>query len=311
MGKLQIIKLSVLIVDLNFNEGLSCGGVNGNLKPFFDVTMKTFMVETNGRLEMLGTDIWGENMKVYLAGTYAGNQSRAVQNLKIEPPLPPILESFYYADQTTEALIPLMDDFLLDSGAFTFMNGQSSDGIIWEEYVHKYADFINRNKIEKFLELDIDSVVGYPEVKRLRKILITKTNRLPIPVWHRERGRNDFLEMCNEFPYVAVGGIVTKEIKRSEYGIFKFLIDEAHKSGAKIHGLGLTNFDALKRYHFDSVDSSSWTSGNRFGFVCKFNGSRILNIHPPAGAKIRDPRVLAVNNFKEWTKFSKYAEENL
>ena len=36
---------------------------------------------------------------------------------------PFILESFFYADDDTERLIPHYGDFLLDSGAFTFMGG--------------------------------------------------------------------------------------------------------------------------------------------------------------------------------------------
>ena len=78
-----------------------------------------------------------------------------------------ILQSFYYADEFTEkVIIPNAKDFLLDSGAFSFMEGAAA--VDWDEYVERYASFIKRNRVEKFFELDIDSVVGYEEVLRLR-----------------------------------------------------------------------------------------------------------------------------------------------
>jgi hypothetical protein len=71
---------------------------------------------------------------------------------------PYILESFYYADADTERLLPYYGDFLLDSGAFTFMMS-SKNHVVWEEYIERYANFINRNNVKKFFELDIDSYV--------------------------------------------------------------------------------------------------------------------------------------------------------
>lgn len=292
------------------------GGVTGNLKPLFtrvvkrDEKMRVFSAGLNGRRDFLLEERIKEEMRLFLAGTMYGNQASAIEQLKIKQPLPAILESFYYADEVVEKLSPFYKDFLLDSGAFTYMTGNGS-AVNWEEYIDKYASFINRNKVEKFIELDIDAIVGYEEVKRLRKVLEQKTNRQPIPVWHKSRGKDEFITMCEKYPYVAIGGLVTKEIKRTEYKFFPWFINQAHSNGAKIHGLGLTNFDAMERYKFDSVDSSSWTSGNRFGHVCKFNGRRVVNIPTPQNKKISDSRLLAINNFNEWVKFANYAERNL
>jgi len=291
------------------------GGITGNLKPLFTKLvegseMKVFLAGLNGRRDFLLEERLEEEMKVFLAGTMYGNQASAIEKLKIKKPLPAILESFYYADEVVEKLIPFYDDFLLDSGAFTYMTGNGGS-VNWEEYIDTYSNFITRNKVDKFIELDIDSIVGYDEVKRLRKILIEKTGKQPIPVWHKSRGKEEFLRMCEEFPYVAIGGIVTKEIKKSEYKFFNWFINQAHQRGTKIHGLGLTSFDAMEKYRFDSVDSSSWTSGNRFGHICKFDGRRVRNISPPQGKKLSDSRLVAINNFNEWVKFSKYAETYL
>lgn len=223
---------------------------------------------------------------------------------------PYILESFFYTDESTEKLLPLFGDFLLDSGAFTFMMGSS--GIVdWEEYIERYADFITRNNIKKFFELDIDAVVGYEEVLRYRKKLETLTNRQCIPVWHKNRGVKEFLRMCDEYNYAAIGGVVTKEIPRDQYKFFQQMISEAHKRGCKLHGLGFTNLQWLPKCHFDSVDSTAWTAGNRFGFVYHFDGKTMQKIKCPRGMRLTDSRKVALINYTEWVKFQQYAEKKL
>lgn len=179
-----------------------------------------------------------------------------------------ILQSFYYVDDFTEnVILPNCKDFILDSGAFTFMQNAKKTNVDWDEYVERYARFVKKHKIQKYFELDIDSIVGLEEVERLRAKLEELVGWQCIPVWHRSRGIDYFKEQCDKYSYVAVGGIAIKEIKPKEYPIFKALIKEAHKRGTKVHGLGFTQLKKLKIYKFDSVDSSSWVSGNRFGAI--------------------------------------------
>lgn len=223
-----------------------------------------------------------------------------------------ILQSFFYCnDFTQKVILPSCKDFLLDSGAFTFMQCHKST-VDWDEYIRKYAKFIKANeKIDKFFELDIDSVVGYERVKEYRKKLEYLTGKKCIPVWHKSRGKDEFLKMCEEYPYVAIGGIVTKEITRGQYPFFDWFINEAHKRNAKIHGLGFTNLEGLKKYHFDSVDSTSWTTGNRFGAIYQFNGETMIKHSKKEGQRLADSKKTAIHNFAEWVKFQKYAETNL
>ncbi len=223
---------------------------------------------------------------------------------------PYILESYIYVNDDTERLLPYFGDFLLDSGAFSFMQGTKT-AIDWNEYVDRYAEFIVRNKVEKFFEVDIDVVVGYDEVKRLRKRLEDAVGRRCIPVWHKMRGIDEFKRMCDEYEYSSIGGIVSGEIKKDQYKAFPYLIAEAHKRGSKIHGLGFTNLDWLPHCHFDSVDSTAWTSGNRFGFLYQFTGNGMRKIPIPKDKRMAKPREVALINYTEWIKFQKYAERNL
>lgn len=270
--------------------------------------MDIFLAGTYSRSFVI--EEWYKAMDVYLAGTMYGNQSKAISTLGINPAIS-ILESFYYADEFTEKMIPHFEKFLLDSGAFTFMTSQKNPSIDWDDYVERYADFINRNKVDLFFELDIDSIVGIKEVERLRAKLERLTGKQSIPVWHKSRGKEYFLRMCREYNYVSLGGIVSREFVPSEYKYFPWFINIAHEHGAKIHGLGFTNLKGLTKYHFDSVDSTSWTSGNRFGSVFYFDGRTMTKVDRKENERMINTRELAIHNFNEWVKFQKYAKQHL
>lgn len=248
-------------------------------------------------------------MKLYLAGVAPWRDGGGYDDI-ISAYHPYTLESFYYCDEDTERLMPYYGDFLLDSGAFTFMQDKKNV-TDWDSYIERYADFIKRNNVQKFFELDIDVVVGYDRVKMFRQKLERLVGRPSIPVWHISRGTKEFCRMCDEYGYVAVGGIVSKEITPPHYGIFSKLIQEAHARKAKIHGLGFTNLKCLEYYHFDSVDSTAWTTGNRFGFLYKFDGKTMKKVQCPEGSRICKPRDAAYINYVEWIKFQNYAKTHL
>lgn len=248
-------------------------------------------------------------MQLFLAGVAPWRSGGGYDPI-IREHRPYILESFYYADEDTERLLPYFGDFLLDSGAFTFMSGGGGN-VNLDEYLEKYADFINRNNVEKFFELDVDVVTGYQKVLEYRSKLERLTGKRCIPVWHKSRGIKEFTRMCQEYDYAAIGGIVSGEIKPDQYKAFPMMINEAHKNGCKIHGLGFTNLAWLPKIHWDSVDSTAWTTGNRFGHIYKFNGRTMTKIKVPSGKRLGDSRRAALINYTEWIKFQKYAERNL
>jgi len=270
--------------------------------------MKIYLAGENGKKRIIAPEI--QNATVPCRGRPVADGGGGYDPI-IRTHKPFILESFYYVDEDTERLLPYFGDFLLDSGAFTFMQGNHKGKINWDEYVERYASFINKNKIEKFFELDIDSVVGYDEVLRLRKKLEKLTGRQSIPVWHISRGYAEFLKIAEEYPYIAVGGIVSKEIKPDKYGVFPKMIQDAHKRGSKIHGLGFTNLKLLPQIHFDSVDSTAWTTGNRFGFIYRFDGKTMTKTDAPKGHRLADSRKVALINYTEWIKFQKWAVTHL
>ena len=136
------------------------------------------------------------------------------------------LESFFYLQDWQKKMITESEMFLLDSGAFTFMNSAKTVNIDLKQYIDKYCNFIVENDIKYFFELDIDSVVGYEKVKEIRKYIEDKTKRRSIPVWHRSRGLDEFIRLTEEYDYIAIGGIVTKEIKKKRISN----LHETHKN---------------------------------------------------------------------------------
>jgi hypothetical protein len=219
------------------------------------------------------------------------------------------LESYHYLKDEVK-VIDKYNSFLLDSGAFTFMTSNKGKNVNWEQYVINYGNFVKKHNIKYYFELDIDPIVGLKEVERLRDILEKTVERKCIPVWHKSRGLQYWNDMCKNYEYIAIGGIVTQEIKRTEYNIFYSLLKIAKENNCKVHGLGFTNLKGLEKYKFYSVDSTSWLSGNKFGSVYWFDGKTMQKKNKQEGQRVKTHEV-AIHNFKEWVKFSKFAETNL
>jgi len=115
--------------------------------------------------------------------------------------------------------------------------------------------------------------------------------------------------MVKAYDYVAIGGIVSGEIKRSEYKYFPWFIEQAHKHNCKIHGLGFTNTKLLKEYKFDSVDSTAWLAGSFGGNIVRFDAGRIKTVITSGGNKKLKHHLLAdEHNLKEWVKYVRYMD---
>lgn len=170
-------------------------------------------------------------MKVFLAATSDKSFISNITDSKY------ILESFYYFQEWQIPLIKKSEMFLLDSGAFTFMSGKKSND--FDGYLTRYIDFIKKHDVKHFFELDIDSIVGYDKVKQLRKRLEKETGKKCIPVWHKSRGKEEFLKMCDEYNYVAIGGIVTKEITKDQYPFLLIFWERHTKEVARFTDLVL------------------------------------------------------------------------
>lgn len=251
-------------------------------------------------------------MMIFLAGTECFTK----ENRYLMPQSKYILTSFYSVSKWQIPYIHKVDKFFLDSGAYTlFSTGHSMTMSDWENYTDRLGDFINENDIKYFFEVDVDRIIGLEAVEYLRRRLETRTGKKCIPVWHKNRGWDYFEKMCYEYPFVAIGGVAGNPDGKKIEKFFPKFIDCAHSYGTRIHGLGYTNTAKLPLYHFDSVDSTSWSSGYRFGTINKFNGKRIINIQTPDGMRIKskDGYLTKVQKlgFDEWCKYQRWADTHI
>ncbi len=249
-------------------------------------------------------------MRVYLAATGSGMTKELKERTIKECQPRYVLETFFNgAKSCLEAMrIVGNDNFLLDSGAFSYMNGAKVTLQQMEEYVNKYIDFIVQNKIKHFFEIDVDNIFGLEQVEAWRRKIETAAGCQCIPVWHKGRGVEYWKRMCSEYGYVAIGGLVF-HVKKQEYDLIRRLVDYAYYNGVKVHGLGFTKTKELHKYKFYSVDSASWTVSAARGqqihtFVDGHIESRQLN----KGNKKVKLAPLVAHNMVEWTKFQKYMD---
>jgi len=221
------------------------------------------------------------------------------------------LETFWAINKQEAEVLHKYKSFMLDSGAFSFFGGAKTD---LNEYVDKYIKFINDYDVKLFFELDIYSLIGKEKTDLINQKIRKETGKKPIPVFHYFLGVDFYKQICEEYDYIAIGASGRHDSKwtRETPEKLRKLIDYAHSKKVKVHGLGYTSLKMLlgKKMPFDSVDSTSWMSGHRFGTVQEWNGTSFTNTKAPEGQRANTHKI-AEHNFNEWIKFNNFAERNL
>lgn len=248
-------------------------------------------------------------MRLYLAGlegiykTSVEYLNKEIKNNNIY-----ILTSFYYKNSIQFDIENInKNNLLLDSGAFTFISNGINMNI--DKYTDEYIDYINKNNIEQFFEMDIDTILGYEKVKELRNRIEKRTNKQCIPVWHLNRGIEEFKKHCEEYKYIAIGGLAAKHIKgKKAMNNIKEMIKYANKHNVKVHLLGYSKKDLLEFNSF-SCDSTSWNQC-RFGSLWNYN--KEIN-QPYKQNRDKNKRIkkehlqeIYLHNIKVWHKYQKY-----
>ena len=244
-------------------------------------------------------------MKIFLSGAEAYRYA-----LSNEPKqkAPYLLQTFYDVRRKDKNDIIRMlnscEDFILDSGAFTFMNVGKK--VHWKSYVDDYINFINKYDIKHFIELDLDYVEGLEKTEKIRKYIEQKTGKKTIPVWHaKTRGLDYFKKTCEEYEYIALS---TMEISkkgvytRYDENMLRQLVKIAHKYGCKVHGLGYMSFKELNnpRINFDTIDASSW-NGSIWGNMTVFKHGKLSKKKAPSNLTSKQ---ISKKDYETWVKIS-------
>ena len=249
-------------------------------------------------------------MRIFLAcSTSATNKENREKFFKENKPKY-ILETFFSGEETCKKALDLVgnENFLLDSGAFSYMNGAKCDKEMLLKYLERYINFINKYDIKYFFELDVDTIFGIEFVEEMRKKLEDETGKKCIPVWHKGRGIDYWKKMVDEYKYVAIGGLVF-HVKKQEWPLIKKMVDYAYKKRVKVHGLGFTKTNLLDDFKFWSVDSSSWlASATRGQKLYCYEKGKMVNKDINKGNKKANLKAMTEYNFKEWIKYQKYMD---
>lgn len=222
---------------------------------------------------------------------WAGSENSQLTAALLRNGVTKLLYSFaWIQDMRRETFIAKMKQenpylqLILDSGAFTYSQ-KALDGTMpppklffrrYKKYLREFGHLWDR-----VMELDVDSQdnelgVSVDQVDKWREELLDEFPHLNItPVYHSWRGTEAWQT------YLDDPRIKTLAIGRSApyAGQMRAYVDAAHRVGKTVHGLAITKYNTtLKWIPFDSCDSSSWTTGQRFGNFFIFQGGKLLNL---------------------------------
>ncbi|MCF8014060.1 hypothetical protein K9K83_06855 [Candidatus Woesearchaeota archaeon] len=190
-------------------------------------------------------------MKLYFAGCQAEQMRRAMKKCKVRN----ILVSFHYVGDSLKDIYDYFGydvNIMLDSGGFTART--KNEAIDIQEYIQ----FVKRNKqyVNHYFVLD-SKREKLDDTKRNLQ-LMEEAGLNPIPIYHTDEPFEYFIELCQRYSYIGIGGAVKN---------YNNIFFTAEQHNVKIHLLGNTSPNILVKYKPYSADSVSWISGGMHGRV--------------------------------------------
>ena len=207
------------------------------------------------------------------------------------------------------------DSIMIDSGAYSYMSGVLKErGKKMDKYVKEYGNWLKENNdiYEHFFEMDVDSITGIQKVEEYRDYLEKCAGKQSIPVWHDIRGLNYWKKMVKNYKYIAIGGIVSGEYDYKSLGQrLATMIEYAHSYNCKVHVLGYTQLKYLPYINTDSIDSSSWLGGSKYGHLYLYFDKELFcidlkSIHKKSELYYREFDAI---NIKAWKLYIDYINE--
>jgi len=215
---------------------------------------------------------------------FAGCESKAVRDGLYRIGVRQILVSYFYFRKYLKrtSLQELAEDLgrfdfvFLDSGGFTLMQALQKNKAT--ENLKDYAEEYYRElpKIHHLFsicaEVDVEELgIAYMEEKK-RQMLDAGVNIAPV-IQQKPISQYESYGWFDLFPYIALGSITASDPKYVSY--INQLYEIGKEKGIVYHGFGVTRANTILRSRYYSVDSTSWTSGARFGVTMIFQNGRI------------------------------------
>jgi hypothetical protein len=175
----------------------------------------------------------------------------------------PFLVSYaYLRDQPASKVSSILAyprfETLIDSGAFTAFS------LGTEIKLSDYLEFLGKYRHRLFGYMALDKLQDPTATERqLRQMLAEGFRPVPVHVFGDDEARMDELFGLSE--WVALGGL-----RRPHRGAapLEYLAQKMRwAAGRKVHWLGYVQQGPIRRFRPFSCDSSSWSSGYRFGRI--------------------------------------------
>ena len=150
--------------------------------------------------------------------------------------------------------------FVLDSGAFTAWKAGKPIAL------DDYCRFIESLPFAPWRYFTLD-VIGDPHASMQNYETMLKRGFKPVPIFTRGEDPSVLDDYYKTSDVVGIGGLVgTGGNKGFVNGIMR------HVNGRKVHWLGFTSIDFIKKYRPYMCDSSSWSASIRYGRLNFYQG---------------------------------------
>lgn len=167
---------------------------------------------------------------------------------------------------------------MLDSGAFSaWTKGKHIDLQEYIKYIKSNSDvidlFFNLDVIpgQKGQRVDTKEIEQAAQASFINYQIMRKSGLHPIPVFHHGEDEKWLHKMLDAgADYIGIGGIVGRstEIRRDWLDrVFTLLTDNSGRPIVKIHGLGMSSFELLRRYPWTTCDATSWAMQAAYGSI--------------------------------------------
>lgn len=167
----------------------------------------------------------------------------------------------------------------LDSGAYSAYTRKK------EINIDDYISYIHKNKKYLTVYANLD-VIGSAEASWENQRIMEQAGLNPLPVFHPKENFK-YLQKCMQYDYFCIGGIADTPVMAKRIAFLDKCFDmvcynnKAPKN--KVHGLGMTSFELMRRYPFYSVDSTAWLLAGAMGNILippKKNEKFVYNVNP-------------------------------
>lgn len=157
-----------------------------------------------------------------------------------------------------------------DSGAFTAMSmKQAIDVADYRAWLLDHHELFT-----VYANLD---VIGNDRATAKNQRTLEAAGLSPLPVFHVGESWATLRRMAKAYDQVALGGMVSFK-RGANVGSWIAQAFREVDGRARLHGFGVTRWEFMRDFAWESVDSTTWVSGDKYGAQLVWLGSRLIQL---------------------------------